>query len=149
MPQHWSSAFVCWGPDNREATLRVPSTFRGFEAPSTNLEYKPADASCNPYLAFGGLIAAGLDGLDRGLELPEPMLADPATLSEGEREAAGAPAYPASLGEALDRLEGDRVLTDALGDLLTTSYVAVRRSEFEAYSAMDEAAQYRGHFLKY
>ena len=85
LPQHWSSAFVCWGPDNREATVRVPSTFWGLEEPSTNLEYKPADASCNPYIAFAGLVAAGLDGLERALELPDPMLVDPATLSDAER----------------------------------------------------------------
>jgi glutamine synthetase len=149
LPQHWSSAFVCWGPDNREATLRVPSTFWGLEEPSTNLEYKPADASCNPYLAFAGLIAAGLDGLERGLELPDPMLVDPATLPDAERERMGAARYPEDLGAALDALERDVVLTTAMGGPLTASYVAVRRSEFEAYGAMDEAAQYRGHFAKY
>ena len=94
LPQHWSSAFVCWGPDNREATVRVPSTFWGLEEPSTNLEFKPSDASCNPYIAFAGLIAAGLDGIERGLELPEPMLVDPATLTADERERAGAARYP-------------------------------------------------------
>jgi len=149
LPQHWSSAFVCWGPDNREATVRVPSTFWGLEEPSTNLEYKPADASCNPYLAFAGLVAAGLDGLERGLELPDPMLVDPATLPDAERERMGAARYPEDLGAALDALERDDVLTTAMGEPLAASYVAVRRSEFEAYGAMDEAAQYRGHFAKY
>jgi glutamine synthetase len=149
LPQHWSSAFVCWGPDNREATVRVPSTFWGLEEPSTNLEFKPSDASCNPYIAFAGLIAAGLDGIERGLELPEPMLVDPATLTADERERAGAARYPETLGAALDALERDGVLTAAMGDPLTASYVAVRRSEFGAYGAMDEAEQYRGHFAKY
>jgi glutamine synthetase len=149
LPQHWSSAFVCWGPDNREATLRVPSTFWGLEEPSTNLEFKPSDASCNPYVAFAGLIAAGLDGIDHALGLPEPMLVDPATLTDAERERAGAARYPETLGAALDALERDEVLTGAMGDLLTASYVAVRRSEFEAYGAMAEAEQYRGHFGKY
>jgi glutamine synthetase len=119
------------------------------EEPSTNLEYKPADASCNPYIAFAGLVAAGLDGFERGLELPDPMLVDPATLSDAERERIRASRYPEDLGAALDALERDDVLTTAMGESLTTSYVAVRRSEFEAYGAMDEAAQYRGHFAKY
>jgi glutamine synthetase len=149
LPQHWSSAFVCWGPDNREATIRVPSTFWGLEEPSTNLEFKPSDASCNPYVAFAGLIAAGLDGIERGLGLPEPMLVDPATLTDAERDRAGARRYPETLGAALDELERDEVLTGAMGGLLTASYVAVRRSEFEAYGGMDEAEQYRGHFAKY
>jgi glutamine synthetase len=149
LPQHWSSAFLCWGPDNREATVRVPSTFWGMEQASTNLEFKPTDASCNPYLAFGGLIAAGLDGIDRGLEPAEPLAVDPATLPDREREAAGAQRYPTTLPESIDSLEGDQVLVEALGDLLARSYVAVRRSEWEAYSAMPEADRFRAHFLKY
>jgi glutamine synthetase len=149
LPQHWSSAFVCWGPDNREASIRVPSTFWGMEERSTNLELKPTDASCNPYLAFGALIAAGVDGLARELQPPEPIDVDPATLPNREREAAGAHRYPETLQEAITALERDEVLLDALGDLLARSYLAVRSSEWEAYSAMDEDDQYRGHFLKY
>jgi glutamine synthetase len=149
LPQHWSSAFTCWGPDNREAAVRVPSTFWGMEKASTNLEYKPADASCNPYIAFGGLIAAGLDGIDRELQPPDPVSVDPAGLSDHDREQAGARRYPTTLEEAIKALEGDEVLMGALGDLLARSYLAVRRSEWEAYSAMEEDAQFLGHFLKY
>jgi glutamine synthetase len=148
-PQFWSSAYSCWGPDNREATLRVPSTFWGMEAASTNVEFKPADASGSPYLAFGALIAAGLDGIERELTPPEPLVVDPATLSEDEREAAGAHRYPTTQGEALDALEKDDVLMGALGDLLGRSYLAVRRSEWETYSGADDAFAFRQHFLKY
>jgi glutamine synthetase len=149
LPQHWSSAYVCWGPDNREASIRVPSTFWGLERESTNLEFKPTDASCNPYLAFGALIAAGLDGLERELRPPDPLDVDPATLADGKREERGALRYPTTLDEAVKALESDAVLMDALGDLLARSYLAVRRSEWEAYSAMSEEEQHRGHFLKY
>jgi glutamine synthetase len=89
VPQYWAGAFVCWGHDNREAPVRVPSVFRGMEEASTNAELKAADATANPYLAVGGLIAAGLDGLERGLEPPEPVEVDPATIDEKEREARG------------------------------------------------------------
>jgi glutamine synthetase len=149
LPQHWSSAFVCWGPDNREATVRVPSTFWGMEQASTNLEFKPTDASCNPYLAFGGLIAAGLDGMERELEAPEPLSVDPATLSDREREAAGAHRYPTTLQDSIEAFERDQVLVGALGDLLARSYLAVRRSEWEAYVAMPEEERFGAHFLKY
>lgn len=148
-PQRWASAYSCWGPDNREAAIRVPSTFWGLEEGSTNLEYKPADASCNPYLAFGGLIAAGLDGLDRALEPPRPVDVDPATLSGYQREARAIRRYPTTLGEALKQLERDAVLLEALGDLLARSYLAVRRSEWDLYLVSDEEFQYRNHFLKY
>jgi glutamine synthetase len=149
IPQYWAGAFTCWGHDNREAPVRVPSLFRGSEEASTNVELKAADASCNPYLAIGGLIAAGLDGLERELEPPEPVEVDPATIAEDERAARGILRLPATQEEALDALAADQVLTTALGPTLTTSYLAVRRSEWAAYSAGDEAFEQQGHFSKY
>ena len=149
VPQYWAGAFVCWGHDNREAPVRVPSVFSGMEEASTNAELKAADASSNPYLAVGGLIAAGLDGLERGLEPPEPVEVDPATIDEQEREARGILRLPATQAEALDALEADSVLMDALGPVLSGSYLAVRRSEWAAYSAGDEAFEQAGHFSKY
>jgi glutamine synthetase len=149
VPQYWAGAFVCWGHDNREAPLRVPSVFWGMEEASTNVELKAADASSNPWLAIGGLIAAGLDGLERGLEPPEPVEVDPATLGEEERERLGIAAMPSSQVEALDALAGDGVLMDALGPVLAESYLAVRRSEWAAYSEGDEAFEQQGHFSKY
>ena len=149
VPQYWAGAFVCWGHDNREAPVRVPSVFWGMEEASTNAELKAADASSNPYLAIGGLIAAGLDGLERGLEPPEPVEVDPATIEENERDARGIVRLPATQAEALDALEADDVLTGALGPVLARSYLAVRRSEWEAYSAGDETFEQQGHFLKY
>ena len=149
VPQYWAGAFTCWGHDNREAPLRLPSLFWGMEEASTNVELKAADATANPYLAVGGVIAAGLDGLDRGLEPPDPVEDDPATIPEGERERLGIRRLPSTQEEALDRLEADDVLTDALGPVLARSYLTVRRSEWEAYSAEDEAFEQQGHFLKY
>jgi glutamine synthetase len=149
VPQYWAGAFTCWGHDNREAPLRLPSLFWGMEEASTNVELKASDATSNPYLAVGGVIAAGLDGLERGLEPPDPVEVDPATLSDDERERRGVVRLPATQAEALDALAADDVLTGALGPVLTESYLAVRRSEWEAYSAEDEAFEQQGHFLKY
>jgi glutamine synthetase len=149
VPQYWAGAFVCWGHDNREAPVRVPSVFWGLEESSTNVELKAADASSNPYLALGGLIAAGLDGLDRRLEPPEPVEVDPATLGEEERAQRGISQLPATQAEALDALAADDVLTAALGPVLTESYLIVRRSEWTAYSEGDEAFEQQGHFSKY
>jgi glutamine synthetase len=149
VPNSWAGAFTCWGHDNREAPVRVPSVFRGSEEASTNVELKSADASCNPYLAVGGLIAAGLDGLERGLEPPAPVEVDPETIAEAERARLGIRPLPATQAEALDALEADRLLMDALGERLSTSYLAVRRSEWAAYSEGDEAFEQQGHFEKY
>lgn len=119
------------------------------EEASTNAELKSADATCNPYLAVGGLIAAGLDGLERSLEPPEPVEVDPATLPDSEREARGIHRLPETQEEALAALESDDVLTAALGPVLTQSYLAVRSSEWSAYSVEDAEFEHRGHFLKY
>jgi glutamine synthetase len=119
------------------------------EEASTNVELKAADASSNPWLAVGGLIAAGLDGLERGLEPPEPVEVDPATLSEDERARLGIATVPSTQAEALDALAGDAVLMGALGPVLAESYLAVRRSEWAAYSEGDEAFEQQGHFSKY
>ena len=149
VPQYWAGAFTCWGHDNREAPIRVPSVFGGMEEASTNAELKAADASANPYLAVGGLIAAGLDGIEHGLDLPPAIEVDPATIAEEERVRRGIFRLPATQEEALDALERNTVLTEALGPVLATSYLAVRRSEWAAYSLEDEAFEQRGHFLKY
>jgi glutamine synthetase len=149
IPHYWAGAFTCWGLDNREAPVRVPSLYAGREEASTNAELKSADASCNPYLAVGGLIAAGLDGIERGLEPPAPVQVDPATLPEAERAAKGIRPLPATQHEALDALAADEVLTGAMGDVLAGAYLAVRGSEWGVYSAADEAFEQQGHFQKY
>jgi glutamine synthetase len=148
-PQTWASAFRAWGPDNREGALRVPSTFRGHEMPSTNVELKASDASANPYLALGGVIAAGLDGVERGLELPPALEVDPSMLSEGERQKVGAARLPESLQEAIGNLKDDPVLMHALGEKLATSYIAVKESDIERFSHEDESFEFAQHFYKY
>ena len=148
-PHFWSSAFTAWGPDNREAAVRVPSTFPSDRAGTTNAELKASDASSNPYLALGGLLAAGLDGVTRALEPGEPVLVDPGALSDRERDARGIHRYPTSLAAALDRLERDPVLMAALGPMLARAYLAVKRSEAEAFSREDAAFETKHHFWKF
>jgi glutamine synthetase len=148
-PRFWSSAYTAWGPDNREAAVRVPSKRRGFEMESTNLELKPCDPSNNPYLALGGLLAAGLDGMERKLDPGEPTLVDPDTLSETERRRRGIRRLPGSLAEALEALERDDVLRAALGDTLVREYLTVKRSEVRAFEGKDVAFEIEQHFYKY
>jgi glutamine synthetase len=148
-PQAWSSAYAIWGHDNREAALRVASPFWSDVAGSTNLELKAADSSCNPYLALGALLAAGLDGITRELDPGTSVEFDPGTLTDAERAAQGIVRLPTSLDAALDALEADALLIEALGPLLARSFLAVRRSEVRAYAAMDVNAQFTEHFEKY
>lgn len=148
-PQAWSSAFAAWGNDNREAAVRVASPYWSDIAGTTNLELRATDNSCNPYIALGGLIAAGLDGVARELEPGEPTDVDPALLSEDEQHERGIRRLPSSLEKALDHLENDEVLRGALGDLLARSYVAVRRSEARFFSNQSESFEIQQHFYKY
>ena len=148
-PHFWSSAFAVWGPDNREAAVRVPSKFKSDPSGSTNAELKASDASSNPYLAMGGLLAAGLDGVRRKLTPPAPVLVDPGNYSDAEREALGIKRFPTSLGAALDNLEKDSVLMDALGPGLARSYIAVKRLEQETFSQHDTAFELKHHFWKF
>jgi glutamine synthetase len=148
-PHFWSSAYTAWGPDNREAAVRVASGMWGHEHDSVNLELKASDPSNNPYLALGGLLAAGLDGLARGLEPGEPALIDPGNLNDKERADRGIQRYPTSQKEALDALMKDEVLLEALGPELSSAYLAVKRSEYAAFAAEDIDFEIKHHLYKF
>jgi glutamine synthetase len=149
LPHYWSSAYSAWGFDNREAAIRVPSTFWGHDADSINLELKSADHSGNPYLALGGLIVAGLDGIENKIDPGKPQDIDPGNLSEAERERLGIYRLPQSLGEALDELERDTVLTEALGRAHAAAYLAVKRSEVDFCKDKTPEEIAKQHFYKF
>jgi glutamine synthetase len=119
------------------------------EAESTNVELKASDSSSNPYLALGGVIAAGLDGIERQLELPPPVTVDPHTLDEEERARLGAVRHPQSLAEALAALREDSVLMEALGDRLSTSYLAVKELDLALLGEKDDDYEYEVHRFAY
>ncbi len=148
-PNKWSSAYTCWGSDNREAAVRVPSPFRGRVEASTNVEIKPVDASANPYLALGAIVAAGLDGMQRGLDPGEPLLTNPHDMDEAEREARGIRRYPTTLAEAVAELEQDQVLLDALGAERAHEFMGVRRAEWDDLGHAPLDRQIAAHFRRY
>jgi glutamine synthetase len=149
LPHFWSSAYTAYGFDNREGAIRIPSPYWGREAESTNLELKPADHSGNPYLALGGLIAAGLDGVRRKVDPGEPVDVDPGNLSDEERAERGIKRLPQTLDAALDALEADATLTEALGPTLAEAYVAVKRLESRSFADKSPDEEARQHFYKY
>jgi glutamine synthetase len=146
-PSTWSGAFACYGMDNREAAVRVCSPIGS--AGSVNLELKPCDSSGNPYLALGGFIYSGIDGIRRSLDPGEPLSVDPATLSSSERRRLSVRRLPSSLGEALDALEADSLLMSALGPLRSTAYLAVKRSEVAHFAARDVAYECYHHWMRF
>lgn len=148
-PHMWASAYTAWGKDNREGMVRVPSATADDPEGSTRIEYKPIDNTANPYLALLGLLAAGMDGVERELEPADPVQQDPGNLSGDEREKRGIERYPETLGDALDALADDDVLRAALGDPLVESYLTIKREQWEEFtgSVTDwELANLRGPF---
>lgn len=129
-PQNWSGAFRCWGYNNREAAIRVP-TNPTLPSP-THVELKTVDASANPYLALGGIIAAGLDGIRNQLSLPEEITVDPATLTDSQRNSKQIDPLPRNLGESIQKLQQNQTLLSALGTDLATAYIAIRQAEYQA-----------------
>ena len=128
-PGMWSSDFGAYGVDNREAAVRLASPVAGRESATANVELKPADVTANPYLALAAVLAAGMDGVDRGLDPGEPTLVDPATLDDEERASRGIRPLPSSPDEALDALEKDETLKEALGEPLVRTHIAVARAQ--------------------
>jgi len=141
-PGMWSSAYAAYGLDNREAAVRLASPVAGRESATANVELKPVDVTCNPYLALAVVLAAGMDGLERGLDPGAPTVVDPATLSDEQRTSKGLFPLPASPDEALDALEEDDVLVEALGEPLVRTHVAVARAQaaMERELAREEVA---------
>ena len=147
-PQMWSSAYTVYGMDNREAAIRICSPMLGDAEGSVNLELKPSDSSANPYLSLGACIYAGLDGIRSKLDPGEAVNTDPATLTEAERGRLGARRLPESLAPALDALEADELLMEALGPLRRSAYLAVKRADVAAFAEHDAAFECFHFFTK-
>jgi glutamine synthetase len=121
----------------------------GSRGQAANLEVKAMDSAANPYLALGAIVAAGIDGLERELTLPEPVLDDPASIPASRRRAMGIRQLPSSLGAAIRALEASRMLRAATGDVLFDAFLATRRAERAAYEDMDAAEMVRAHRWRY
>lgn len=124
----WAPVFIAHGGNNRTLMVRVPAPGR--------IEYRTADGSANPYLAAAGLLAAGLDGVARGLTPGEAQHDNLFLLSPREARARGIELLPSNLGEALDALEQDDVLCSALGLDYASHYLEVKRAEWDDYAEM-------------
>ncbi len=129
-PNLWSGAYRCWGYDNREAAVRVPTNPT---PPSpTHLELKTVDGSANPYLALGTVIAAGLDGVLLQREPGEAIAVNPSSMGDPDRHRLGIDRLPQTLGEAIAQFNQNALLHDALGLPLATAFGAVRAAEWAA-----------------
>ena len=120
----WAPAFIAYGDNNRTAMVRVPYG---------RIEIRTSDTSMNPYLAIAGLIAAGLDGVERELDPGAPRNVNFYGLSLEEIAAMGVETLPQTLADALDALEADPLFASALGDRIIAEFVRIKRDEWTDY----------------
>ena len=129
VPGFEAPCFIAWSAGNRSALIRVP-TPRGQE---TRLELRCPDPSCNPYLALATCLAAGLDGIERGLTPPPETTENLFALSQAEKDARGIRRLPSTLEEAVEALERDSVITGTLGSHITEQYIQGKQREWTEY----------------
>jgi glutamine synthetase len=129
VPSHWAGVYRCWGRENREAALRLVTGSTGETDRAANVEVKCFDASANPYLVVGAVLAVLLDSVDKKLQLPPEVTVDPAATGEDRPER-----LPESPEATLAALEKSDLLKAAMGEWLYDAFTAVRRAEIALFA---------------
>ena len=132
VPGYEAPVYIAWSRRNRSALVRVPLYHPGKEK-ATRAELRCPDPAANIYLCFAALLHAGLEGIEKGYELPEPMERNLYHLSHEEREKLGIQSLPADLGEAILEAENSELLYKALGEHVFSRLLELKRAEFEDY----------------
>ncbi len=129
VPGYEAPTYISWANQNRSALIRIPSK-RG---KGTRCELRNPDVSCNPYLAFSVMLAAGLKGIEDKLEAPEPVEKNIYALSEEDRQKYGIEQLPESLGHAIDVMSKSELVRETLGDHIFENMLHVKRKEWDSY----------------
>src|SRR5213596_2043347 len=132
VPGYEAPVYCAWSQRNRSALIRIPLYKPGAEQ-ATRAEIRCPDPACNPYLTFAALLHAGLEGIEQGYELPEPMETNLYHLTAEQRKERGIVSLPETLGEAVDELAGSAVVRKALGPHIFDRYVELKRAEWDEY----------------
>ncbi|MEZ3114566.1 type I glutamate--ammonia ligase [Halobaculum sp. MBLA0147] len=132
VPGYEAPVYVAWSDVNRSALIRKPAA----RVPAASrIELRSPDPSCNPYLALAAMIHAGLDGIERDLEAPDPVRENIYEFDEATREEYGIETLPPNLGAAVDALEDDEVIQSALGSHVAEKFVEAKSAEYDEYRA--------------
>ncbi|MDQ2966866.1 MAG: glutamine synthetase family protein [Actinomycetota bacterium] len=132
VPGYEAPVYVAWSRRNRSALIRIPLYKPGAEQ-ATRVEIRCPDPACNPYLTFATLLHAGLEGIEQGYELPDPMETNLYHLTPEQRKERGIVSLPETLGEAVDELAGSALVRKALGPHIFDRYVELKRAEWDEY----------------
>ncbi len=134
IPGYEAPTYIYWARRDRSALVRVPAHKPGYES-AMRAELRMPDAACNPYLAFSVMLAAGLEGIKQGLELPDPVEQSVFEMSEADRKKRGIRMLPQSLGEAIAIAQNSKFLKDALGEHIFHSLIENKKIEWNKYCA--------------
>src|SRR5713101_3835329 len=132
VPGFEAPVYVAWSQRNRSALIRIPLYKPGSEQ-ATRAEIRCPDPACNPYLTFATLLQAGLEGIEHGYELPDPMETNLYHLTPEQRRERGIVSLPETLGEAIDELSRSELAKKALGPHIFDRYVELKRKEWDEY----------------
>jgi glutamine synthetase len=132
VPGYEAPVYVAWSQRNRSALIRIPLYKPGSEQ-ATRAEIRCPDPACNPYLTFACLLHAGLEGIERGYELPDPMETNLYHLTAEQRKERGIVSLPETLGEAIDALAESELARKALGPHIFDRYIELKRKEWDEY----------------
>ncbi len=132
VPGYEAPVYIAWSRRNRSALIRVPMYHAGREG-ATRAELRSPDPACNPYLTFAAMLHAGLDGIEKGYELPAPMETNLYEFGPEERARAGIDNLPENLGEAIEIGAASELLLRAFGEHTHARFVEIKRAEWEEY----------------
>ncbi|MGJ8720292.1 MAG: glutamine synthetase [Salinibacterium amurskyense] len=151
-PGHWSVGGVFLGENNREALLRICPLFErpnANPARQYNLEFRGADVTSNPWIALGALIRAGLEGIRNNLPAPKVVSGETSELTQEQLDEYGVGNLPHSLGNALDLLAADDVVTGWFPERLLETFVLVKRAEIEHVNGLSDDEKYAAYSYAY
>lgn len=129
VPGYEAPVYVSWSGANRSSLMRIPAA-RGM---STRIELRNPDPSCNPYLAFAVILMSGLDGIENEIDPGKPTTQNLFHLTEEERKKMGIESLPGTLTDALNYLEKDSTVRNALGEHVFRDFMRLGRAEWDAY----------------
>jgi len=124
--------YVCWGQRNRSALIRVPKYSEGREK-STRLELRCPDPSCNPYLAFAVMLAAGLKGIEEKTKPPDPVEEDVYGFDDRKLARFYIKTLPADLGEAIEEFRRSKLMRETLGEHAFNKYLEIKTTEWNEF----------------
>jgi glutamine synthetase len=132
VPGYEAPVYLSWAKQNRADLIRVPEYKPGREN-ATRIEYRSPDPACNPYLCFAVMLAAGLDGIEKGLTPPDPVEENVYEMSAEKRKAMGIGTLPSSLWEAVQLMEKSELVRKALGDRVFNAFIKNKMIEWDRY----------------